>query len=200
MTSVNSTSQYLQQGLTNPEYSIVLRKTYPTKRKDSKDMLALREVVELEKESFAEKLYYKWILTFNILVQALTSILVKLIVVQFCTCSISITCIKHHISFPSFHFLSKVSYINYDAGQLIRVSITEDQRRFEPIIPSWGSLTTQHMQDSNLHISTFTRILQNVTGSSATREHNTPPIQPLATRIHATLAISPLPVRGRPFT
>jgi hypothetical protein len=37
-------------------------------------MLALREVVELEKESFVEKLYYKWILTFNILVQALTSI------------------------------------------------------------------------------------------------------------------------------
>jgi hypothetical protein len=56
---ISSTSQYLQQGLTNPEYSIVLRKTYPTKRKDSKDMLALREVVELEKRSFAEKLYYK---------------------------------------------------------------------------------------------------------------------------------------------
>jgi hypothetical protein len=55
MTPVNSTSQYLQQGLTNPEYSIVLRKTYPTKRKDSKDMLALREVVELEKRSFAKK-------------------------------------------------------------------------------------------------------------------------------------------------
>jgi hypothetical protein len=54
--------------------------------------------VELEKESFAEKPYYKWILTFNILVQALTSIFfVKLIVVQFCTCSISITCIKHHM-------------------------------------------------------------------------------------------------------
>jgi hypothetical protein len=44
-------------------------------------MLDLREIVELENESFAEKLYYKWILTFNILVQALTSILVKLIVV-----------------------------------------------------------------------------------------------------------------------
>jgi hypothetical protein len=67
MTSVKSTGQYLQQGLTNPEYSIVLRKTYPMKRKDSNDMLALRKVVELEKRSFAEKLYYKWILTFNIL-------------------------------------------------------------------------------------------------------------------------------------
>jgi hypothetical protein len=48
MTSVNSISQYLQQELTNPEYSIVLRKTYPTKRKGSKNMLALKEVVELE--------------------------------------------------------------------------------------------------------------------------------------------------------
>jgi hypothetical protein len=67
MTLVNSTSQYLQQGLTNSKYSTVLCKTYPTKGKDSKDMLALREVVELEKRSFAEKLYYKWILTFNIL-------------------------------------------------------------------------------------------------------------------------------------
>jgi hypothetical protein len=37
------------------------------KRKDSKDMLALREVVELEKRSFAKKLYYAWILSFNIL-------------------------------------------------------------------------------------------------------------------------------------
>jgi hypothetical protein len=30
-------------------------------------MLALKEVAELEKRSFAEKLYYAWILTFNIL-------------------------------------------------------------------------------------------------------------------------------------
>jgi hypothetical protein len=37
------------------------------KREDTKEMLALREVVEPEKRSFAEKLYYKWILTFNIL-------------------------------------------------------------------------------------------------------------------------------------
>jgi hypothetical protein len=68
-------------------------------------MLALTEVVELEKESFAKKLYYKWILTFNILVQALTLIFVKLIVVQFCTCSISITCIKHYISYPSLYLI-----------------------------------------------------------------------------------------------
>jgi hypothetical protein len=46
-------------------------------------MLALREVVELENKSFAEKFYYKWILTFNVLVQALTSILVLLIIDRF---------------------------------------------------------------------------------------------------------------------
>jgi hypothetical protein len=34
----------------------------------------------------------------------------------------------------------------------------------------------------------------------ATREYSIPPIHPLATRVYATLAISLLPVRGRPFT
>ena len=33
----------LQQGLTNPEYLRVLNKSYPTKRKDSKGMLAERK-------------------------------------------------------------------------------------------------------------------------------------------------------------
>jgi hypothetical protein len=64
---------------------------------------------------------------------------------------------------PSLKFHPLLRYRAVD-----RVSITEEQRRFEAIIPSWGSLTTRHMQDSNLHISTFTRILQNMTGSSAT--------------------------------
>jgi hypothetical protein len=72
-------------------------------------MLALRKVVKLEKESFVEKLYYKWILTFNILVQSLTSILLKLIVVQIYTCSISITCIKHHIAYPSLYLISIIT-------------------------------------------------------------------------------------------
>jgi hypothetical protein len=43
-------------------------------------MLALREVAELEKRSFVEKLYYVWILTFNILNKFLASILVRLII------------------------------------------------------------------------------------------------------------------------
>jgi hypothetical protein len=43
-------------------------------------MLALREIVELEKRSFAEKLYYKWILYFK---QVLASILGKLILDRF---------------------------------------------------------------------------------------------------------------------
>jgi hypothetical protein len=52
--------------------------------------------------------------------------------------------------------------------------------------------------DPNLHISTLTRIFQNMNGSGATREHSTPP--PYAAPggftgcVHATLAISPLPV------
>jgi hypothetical protein len=37
---INSTSQNLQQGLTNPEYLKVLNKTYLTKRKDSMGMKA----------------------------------------------------------------------------------------------------------------------------------------------------------------
>jgi hypothetical protein len=43
-------------------------------------MLALREVVELEKRSFVEKLYYKWILYFKLV---LASILGKLILDRF---------------------------------------------------------------------------------------------------------------------
>jgi hypothetical protein len=58
-------------------------------------------------------MYYKWILTFNILVQALTSILAKLIVVQFCTYSISITCIKHHISISSLYLISIITTFHY---------------------------------------------------------------------------------------
>jgi hypothetical protein len=40
MTLINTTSQNLQQGLTNPEYLRVLNKSYLTKKKDSKGMLA----------------------------------------------------------------------------------------------------------------------------------------------------------------
>ena len=39
-TSISSTSQNLQQGLTNPEYLKVHNKSYPTKRKDFKGMKA----------------------------------------------------------------------------------------------------------------------------------------------------------------
>ena len=56
--------------------------------------------------------------------------------------------------------------------------------------------------DPNLHISTLTWILQKMNRYSATKESSTPP--PCATPggftrcIHATLAISPLPVRSWP--
>jgi hypothetical protein len=35
--------------------------------------------------------------------------------------------------------------MTYDEWSEGRVSMIEEQRRFEPIIPSWGSLTTRHM-------------------------------------------------------
>jgi hypothetical protein len=59
----------LQQGLTNPEYSIVLRKTYPTKGKDSKGMLALGNQGTGIQESkfFLQKSLLKQVLAFNIL-------------------------------------------------------------------------------------------------------------------------------------
>jgi hypothetical protein len=47
-----------------------------------------------------------------------------------------------------------------------RVSVTEEQRRLELIKPSWGFPTTRHMQVLDLHISTFTQILQNVNRSA----------------------------------
>ena len=54
MISISSTSQHLQQGLTNPEYMRVLNKSYPTKRKDSKGMkLKARFEARI---TFAEKL------------------------------------------------------------------------------------------------------------------------------------------------
>ena len=55
MTSINSISQILQQGLTNPEYLRILNKSYPTKRKDSKGMLVSKESLKQEL-LFVEKL------------------------------------------------------------------------------------------------------------------------------------------------
>jgi hypothetical protein len=66
MTSISSPSQNLQQELTNPEYLRVLNKSYPTKRKDSKGMQALKEKFEA-RSNFCRKAYYEWIPTFNVL-------------------------------------------------------------------------------------------------------------------------------------
>ena len=75
------------------------------------------------------------------------------------------------------------------------VSITEKQRRFKPIItqlgipnhttyagpwPTYTNLPLDPLEQERVR---------------AIREHSTPPIQPIATWVHATLAISPLPVR-----
>ena len=88
--------------------------------------------------------------------------------------------------------------INYDDGVRIKSPITVEQTVIHIDLAQLGFLTTQHMHVLvlDLHISTFTRILQNMNGSYAIREHSTPP--PCATPggftgcVHATLAISPL--------
>jgi hypothetical protein len=67
MTSVNSTNQYLQQGLTNPEYSIVLHKTYPTKK--TPRICWLKGSSEARKEKFCRKAYYECILAFKLLIK-----------------------------------------------------------------------------------------------------------------------------------
>jgi hypothetical protein len=58
-------------------------------------------------------------------------------------------------------------------------SFLVEQRRFEPLhLPSWGFLTTRHMQVLDLHISTLTWVAQNQNVSIATREHSTPRTRP----------------------
>ena len=61
------------------------------------------------------------------------------------------------------------------------VSITEEQRRFEPIKSQLG------IPDHTTYAGprpTYTNL-----------EYSTPPVQPIATWVHAIPAISPLPVR-----
>jgi hypothetical protein len=55
MTLISSTSQNLQQGLTNPKYLRVINKTYLTKRKYSKGHEGLKERLKQE-VTFGEKL------------------------------------------------------------------------------------------------------------------------------------------------
>jgi hypothetical protein len=49
--------------------------------------------------------------------------------------------------YPSlaFFFQIIILLINYDEWSEGRLSMTEEQRLFELIIPSWGSQTTRHM-------------------------------------------------------
>ena len=100
-----------------------------------------------------------------------------------------------------------VSFINYDVEQriespsprstVIRIDLPQLGCPYHTTYAGLGL-------DLNLHISTLTRILQNMNGSGATRQHSTPP--PCATPsgftgcVHATLTISPLLVSGWPFT
>ena len=86
-----------------------------------------------------------------------------------------------------------VSLINYYVDRGIE-SFSEKQWRFESIRPSWGFLTTRHMQVPDLHISTFIRILQNVNRSTlpeSTVLHLLVPfLDGFTGCVHATLAIS----------
>jgi hypothetical protein len=81
-----------------------------------------------------------------------------------------------------------------------RVSITEEQRRFEPIIAQLGIPNhTTYAGPRPTHINLHSD-LPKQERVRATREHSTPPPYPILVGwVHATLAISPLPVRGCPF-
>ena len=96
------------------------------------------------------------------------------------------------------HFLkpfSNSSYLLLRWWTVSWVSITEEQRRFEPIKNPAGNSRPHDICRSP------TYIYQPTLGSSkqerirATREYSTPPIQPIATWVHAIPAISPLPMR-----
>ena len=75
------------------------------------------------------------------------------------------------------------------------VSITKEQQRFEPIKTQLGIL------DHTTYAGpwpTYTNLPSDPLKQErvrATWEYSTPPIQPIATWVHAILAISPLPVR-----
>ena len=74
------------------------------------------------------------------------------------------------------------------------VSITEEQRRFEPIetqleIPYHTTYVGPRLTYINLPSD-----LLKQERVRATKEYSTPPIQPIATWVHAIPAISPLPV------
>jgi hypothetical protein len=112
---------------------------------------------------------------------------------------------------PSHHVIksSKLEVVNYDANQGIESPSprsNDDSNRFGPAgISLPHDICRSRSVDPNLHISTLTWILQNENGSSATREHSTPPPCVVRLRgfigwVHATLTISTLPVRGCPFS
>ena len=98
---------------------------------------------------------------------------------------------NQHLHRPS----SSSSYLLLRWWTVSWVSITEEQRRFELIKNPAGNSRPHNICRSP------TYIYQPTLGSSkqewvrATREYSTPPIQPIATWVHAIPAIFPLPVR-----
>ena len=75
------------------------------------------------------------------------------------------------------------------------VSITEEQRRFEPIKTQLEILDhTTYVGPRLTYINLPSDPLKQERVRT-TQEYSTPPIQPIATWVHAILAISPLRVR-----
>ena len=75
------------------------------------------------------------------------------------------------------------------------VSITEEQRGFKQIKTQLGIPNHMTYADPQLIYTNLPSDPLKQERVHATREYSTPPIQPIATWVHATLAISPLPVR-----
>ena len=101
-------------------------------------------------------------------------------------------------SWTSYQTLSQIQLkfqlLNYDDEQWVE-SIIKEQRWFEPIKTQLGIL------DHMTYVGpwpTYTNLPSDPLKQEwvhATQEHSTPPIQLIATWVHATLAISPLLVR-----
>ena len=91
-----------------------------------------------------------------------------------------------------------VSLINYDVEQRIESSSSRSNDDSNRLKPSWGFPTTRYMQVPDLHISTIPMDPPKHELDRTTLEHSTPPpyavLDGIAGWVHATPAISPLPV------
>jgi hypothetical protein len=125
----------------------------------------------------------------------------------FIVSSLHLIYLNHFINhLISFHTISRIQsnhvpLINYNVWLEGQVSITEEQRRFKPIktqleIPNYTTYVGPGPTYINPHLDPPKQKRVH-----ATQEHSTPPPYPILVGwVHATLAISPLPMRGCPFS